>query len=88
MYEIANRCVTYCVTLRADVLLCYDCTHLLFFSLFLLGEGELKYTGCPIKNGTVDFQYIASRKLSIFLRHCIKYLPQKRMIPKSFNLVG
>ena len=29
------------------------------------------YTGCPIKNGTVDFQYIASRKLSIFLRHRI-----------------
>ena len=47
-----------------------------------------RYTGCPIKNGTVDFQYIASRKLSIFLRHCIKYLPQKRMIPKTFNLVG
>ena len=30
------------------------------------------------RNG--GFQYIASRKLSIFLRHCIKYLPQKRMI--------
>ena len=45
------------------------------------------YTGCPIKNGTVDFQYIASGKLSIFLRHRIKYFPQKRMTPKSLNLM-
>ena len=44
-------------------------------------------TGCPIKNGTVDFQYIASGKLSIFLRHRIKYFPQKRMTPKSLNLM-
>ena len=47
----------------------------------------IDYTGCPIKNGTVDFQYIASRKLSIFLRHRIKYFPQKRMTPKSLNLM-
>ena len=46
-----------------------------------------RYTGCPIKNGTVDFQYIASGKLSIFLRHRIKYFPQKRMTPKSLNLM-
>ena len=45
------------------------------------------YTGCPIKNGTVDFQYIASGKLSIFFRHRIKYFPQKRMTPKSLNLM-
>ena len=47
----------------------------------------VSYTGCPIKNGTVDFQYIASGKLSIFLRHRIKYFPQKRMTPKSLNLM-
>ena len=59
------------------------------FERVLFNQTQINnYTGCPIKNGTVDFQYIASRKLSIFLRHCIKYLPQKRMIPKSFNLVG
>ena len=59
-----------------------------YFFFFYGRKNIMHYTGCPIKNGTVDFQYIASRKLSIFLRHCIKYLPQKRMIPKSFNLVG
>ena len=48
---------------------------------------DFNYTGCPIKNGTVDFQYIASGKLSIFLRHRIKYFPQKRMTPKSLNLM-
>ena len=52
----------------------------------LVDDGK-HYTGCPIKNGTVNFQYIASGKLSIFLRHRIKYFPQKRMTPKSLNLM-
>ena len=45
------------------------------------------YTGCPIKKRNGGFQYIASGKLSIFLRHRIKYFPQKRMTPKSLNLM-
>ena len=58
-----------------------------FSMVTVLNNRTLIYTGCPIINGTVDFQYIASGKLSIFLRHRIKYFPQKRMTPKSLKLM-
>ena len=38
------------------------------------------------RNG--GFSVHCEQKVVNILRHCIKYLPQKRMIPKSFNLVG
>ena len=47
----------------------------------------MTYTGCPIKSGTAGFQYHAIEKCRIFLHHQIKQFLQKRLMPRSLNLV-